>query len=88
MNGIFGFQREVNPTIYYNLYGPCERYSKWNESLIEDMWSYLSKSLSVEKVIQTLNTMMAAGDEGERGLLFNGCWTCILWDEKTYEDGW
>lgn len=32
------------------------------------MWSYLSKSLRVDKVIQTLNTMMAAGDEGRRGI--------------------
>lgn len=49
------------------------------------MWSYLSKSLRVGNVIQTLNTMMAAGDEGRGGpeLLFNGCRICVLRDENT-----
>ena len=53
------------------------------------MWSYLSKSLRVGNVIQTLNRMMAAGDEG-RGdpeLLFNGCRICVLQDENIRKDG-
>lgn len=53
------------------------------------MWSYLSKSLRVGNIIQTLNTMMAAGmkGEGDPELPFNGCRICVLRDENIRKDG-